>query len=197
MPQLQYNRRTNPAVPGMPFDMNDAANDIRSYPAAVAVPFGVAVELTAAGVRPAQTATTGAPPAQMIGVSVFDPAREQAYPASAQTGTSTPGYAAGEMVPVMVKGAIWVQFDNGGTWPATFGTVNVRHSSTGANPQGVFTQTAVSAVAGNEIDTCAAWVSGFTPMPNASPQPFVGNFTDGWGNTYGIAPLSVNFPGHV
>ncbi len=157
----------------------------------------MAVELTSTGVRPAQTATTGAPPASLIGVSVFDPAREQAYAPNATTGTSTTGYAAGEMVPVMVKGAIWVQFDGGGTWPATFGTPNVRHSSTGANPQGVFTMTAPQVTAGNEIDNCPAWISGFTPMPNASPQAFVGSFTDGWGNTNIIAPVSVNFPGHV
>lgn len=197
MPQLAYNYRSNPAVPGMPFDFNDTANEIRSYPAAVAVPFGVAVELTTAGVRPAQTATTGAPPAQMIGISVFDPAREQAFPPNATTGTSTTGYAAGEMVPVMVKGNIWGAFDGGGTWPTTFGTPNVRHSSTGANPQGVFTMTAPSATVGNEIDTCAAWVSAFTPLPQATPQPWVGTFTDGWGNTSTVAPLTVNFPGHV
>lgn len=195
--QLAYNYRSLPAVPGMPFDMNDTANEVRSYPAAVAVPFGVAVELTSSGVQPAQTSTTGAPPAAMIGISVFDPAREQSFPPDPHTGVSSTGYAAGEMVPVMVKGNIWVQTDGGGTWPATFGTVNVWHSSDGTHPQGVFTKTAPSSTAGAEIDTAAAWVSGFTPMPQASAQSFVGTFTDGFGNTVKIAPLTVNFPGHV
>ncbi len=197
--QTTYNYRSNPAVAGMPFDTGDSANEIRSYPAAVAVPFGVAVELTSTGVQPAQTATTGAPPAKMIGISVYDPAREQSYPPGS-TGVSTTGYAVGEMVPVLVRGSIWVQGDGGGTWPATFGAVNVWHSSDGTHNQGVFTMTAPATTAGAEIDTAAAWVSGFTPFPTAQPGSdgaWTGTFTDGWGNTNKLFPLSVNFPGHV
>lgn len=194
--QLAYNYRSMPAQPGMPYDFNATASVVRSYPASAVILPGTAVELMSGAVRPAQTATTGAPPAKMIGVAMFDPAKEQSFPPDPHTGTSFPGYQVGEMVPVMVKGDIWVQIDGGGTWPVDFGAVNVWHSSDGSHNQGVFTESAPSATAGAEIDTCAAWVSGFTPSPQVS-QAWTGSFTDGFGNTVKIAPLSLNFPGHV
>lgn len=198
MPQTTYNLRSVPAVPGMLFDANDLGNDIMSFPAKFTVPFGVAVELNSDGtVQPAQTATTGAPPAKLIGISVFDLAREQQYPPSALTPTTTPGYAAGEMVPVMTRGRIYVAQDGGGTW-TNFGsgTLNVWHSSTGANPQGVFTFTAAQTTAGAEIDNVPAWCVPFKPA-SASPNAFVGTFTDGFGQSVTVGVVSVNFPGHV
>lgn len=196
--QLNYNVRSIPAVPGMLFDANDAGNDIGSYIAKVAIPYGVAVELNADGtIQPAQTATTGAPPAKVCGISVFEVAREQNFPPGAVAVSFTPGYLAGEPVPVLHRGRIFVAQDGGGSW-TNFGsgTLNVWHSSTGANPQGVFTFTATQSTAGAEIDNAPAWMVPLKPT-SLSPNAFTGTFTDGFGQSVTIGVVNVNFPGHV
>lgn len=196
MPQLTYNLRSVPAVPGMPFDGDMLGNKVQSFPAKYAVGFGIAVELNSDGtIQPAQTATTGAPPATLIGVTMYDPAREQSYPPNALTPSSTPGYAAGEMVPVMTRGTMYVAQDGGGSW-SNLGVLNLWHSSDGTHNQGVFTFTAAATTSGAEIDHAPAWMVALKPF-TTSPIADVGSFTDGFGQTVTIGVVSINFPGHV
>lgn len=191
MPQLNYNLRSIPGVPGGRY--NPTFSDlIESYPAAAVVPFGVAVQLgTDNTVRPLNTSTTGAPPAKMVGCSLFDPAREQSYPYSASANNGA--YQVGEMVPVLHRGSIYVLQDAGGTW-TQLGTLNVWHSSDASHNQGVFTFTATQSTAGAEIDNVPSWCVALKPN-SANAQPFVGTFTDDFGNTWNVGLVSLNFPG--
>lgn len=72
-----------------------------------------------------------------------------------QQGSSAKGWPQGSMVPLMRRGRVWAANDGGGT-AARLGPINVWHSSTGVNPQGVFTftpaATAAAMAAGAEID---------------------------------------------
>jgi hypothetical protein len=105
-----------------------------------------------------------------------------------QAGSSSTGWAIGKVVPFLRRGRIWVASDGNGTW-TRYGVINIRHSSTGANPQGVFTMTAAQTTAGNEIDiapNCVLWnpdLIGGTTGPS---------FTDPFGNTYNTAIVEIN-----
>jgi hypothetical protein len=200
MPQTSYNLEPVFGVPGMPF--SPASSDVvESRPAYAAIPFGVAVELVVVAgieyVQPLQDSTTGGSFAPaLFGVSVWDPAREQALPAlSPTTGISTyTGYLANEMVPVMRSGLIWVLTDSAtqqASWAAgwpSLGQVKVWHSSTGANFQGVFTMLAVSATAGAEIDLCPTTIIGRESQRQQT-------YTNGFGATFSIAVVGINLPG--
>ena len=104
-----------------------------------------------------------------------------------QTGSATPGYRAGLVIPIMRNGYIWGVSDGGGTATQT-GPINVRHSSTGANPQGVFTFTAPQITAGNEIDVCPT-ANAFNPTLQGGTGGLV--VTDPFGNTNTITPVEI------
>lgn len=102
--------------------------------------------------------------------------------------SSVPGWRAGSVVPFLRKGRIWVETDGGGT-TIRYGAVNLRHSSTGANPQGVFTFTAAQTTAGNEIDV-APGVTVWNPdLIGGTTGP---TFTDSFGNTFKTLPVEIN-----
>jgi hypothetical protein len=192
--QTAMNLRPAVALPGTPFDINYMANDVLTFIASAIIPYGVAVELNSNGtIQPAQTTTTGAPPAKLVGVSVYDALREQNYPPGAITPAYSTGYQVGEAVPVMTRGRIYVAYDGGGTW-TNQGTLNVWHSSTGANPQGVFTFSATSITAGAEIDNAPAWCTALKPI-SISPQAFTGSFPDGFGQSITVGLVSLNWNG--
>lgn len=104
-----------------------------------------------------------------------------------QAGSSTKGYRAGQIIQIMRNGYIWALGDGGGTATQT-GPINVRHSSTGANPQGVFTFTAASTTAGNEIDIAPS-CSVFNPTLQGGTGGLV--VTDPFGNTNTIYPVEI------
>jgi hypothetical protein len=201
MPQLYYNLEPVIGVPGMPFSPA-TSNVVESRPALVPIPFGVALELVVSGgieyVQPLQDAgTTSSFLPALYGVSIFDPAREQALPTlGVNPGgiTTYTGYLAGEMVPVMRSGTIYVLTDSAteqaswaNAWPS-LGAVNVWHSSTGANFQGVFTQLAASATSGAEIDACPTSIIGRDPGRQQT-------YTNGFGAVFSIAVVEINLPG--
>ena len=194
MPQLSYSQDAVPAQAGMFIDSDSFSRDVVSLTAGVNIPFGVMCTVNASGLLvPVQDATTGGAfvPA-LAGISVFDPLGvEMQYgtfqvPATS-TGSSSVGYLKGMSVPVLRRGRVWVLGDATGTATRT-GAINVHHSSTGANPQGVFTFSAVSATAGNEIDIapyCNVWnpsLIGGTAGPS---------FTDPFGNVYKVYPVEI------
>ncbi len=201
MPQTTYNLEPAIAVPGMRF--SPAASDIvEARPALVPCPFGVAVEIIVSGgieyIQPLQdTGTTSSFLPLLYGVVIYDPAREQALPV---LGVNPGGiqtyaqYAAGEMVPVLRQGCIYALTDSAteqsswaNPWPS-LGAVNVWHSSTGANFQGVFTQLAASATAGAEIDACPTSIIG----RDIGRQQ---TYTNGFGAVFSIAVVELNQPG--
>ena len=185
--QLSYTRDLVPGLPGMPFgEWNELS--IVSYPAGAVIQPGIAVEVSAGLLYPLKDATTGGAFApKLVGVSLRDPMMENSYPPAAGTAVvAFAGYQIGQPVPVVRRGRVFVQTDNVGAWPE-MGTVNVWHSSTGANAQGVFTLTAVSAVAGAEIDALVAGVVGIRPE-------FAGSFTNGFGLATLTAIVELNLP---
>ena len=201
MPQTSYTLEPVIGVPGMPFSPA-TSNVVESRPALVAIPFGVAVELVVSGgieyVQPLSDAgTTSSFLPALYGVSIFDPAREQALPVlgvnpgGIQTAT---GYAANEMVPVMRSGTIYVLTDSAtqqaswaNPWPS-LGAVNVWHSSDASHFQGVFTMLAASATTGAEIDACPTSIIG----RDIGRQQ---TYTNGFGAVFSVAVVELNLPG--
>lgn len=181
--QQSYKMFSALANPGQVVDL--AFNEFESFPAAVTVPPGVAVELASDGlsVQPCQQTTTTFVP---LGISVQNTARES-QGAVGVTGYGVEGlsYQAGEMVRVLMRGRIFASWSGTTQTAFAYGTsgqpLHVWHSSTGANPQGVFTDAATSSVAGAEV---AAAGSQFRVR---QAQPGSGN----------IVELDVNLPGAV
>lgn len=185
--QTTFNVSPPSGMPGMPFD--NGFVDGRSFPALVAIPFGVLCELVLSNgnyfAQPLQdTGTAGSFTPVLAGVSRYNAQRENALPNF--SGSAGGGaYKAGEMVPFARRGRIWVQFDGTGTWPE-YATPHVWHSSTGANPQGVFTMHATQTTVGAEIDNAPAGVLGI------EAALAIASYTDGFGNTLSAAVVSLN-----
>lgn len=124
----------------------EVKGDVRSYRASEDLAAGIFLELnTDNTVRAAQGTTTGLP---LAGVSILQTARSSTAPLSANV-----TYKSGDMVPVLMKGSIWVAFD-GGT-PVVGEAVNVKHSSTIATYRGFASKTATDSTAGTEITAVA------------------------------------------
>lgn len=99
-------------------------------------------------------------------------------------GSTASGWLKGMAVPFMRRGRIWVAWDGGGTVTRS-GPINLRHSSTGANPQGIFTFTAAQITVGNEIDiapNCVVWNPGLAS----------GSYTDPFGNSFKTVPVGIS-----
>jgi hypothetical protein len=192
-------------VPGKIYDLSTIQNgDLVSFVAATAIPFGVVCELNASGqLQPVQDINANWPPSgaltgtSLAGISVWGPENVMMqYLGTAPpvpptgAGTSTPGYAQGARVPVLRRGRVWAAYDGQGT-PTRIGSVNVWHSSTGANPQGVITFTATSGTAGSEVSTAPSSFESFNPD---GTQIVSGN--DQFGNAVSAIVVSVNLPGY-
>lgn len=99
-------------------------------------------------------------------------------------GSSAVGWKAGQSVPFLRRGRIWGASDNGGT-AVRLGAVNVWHSSTGANPQGVFTYSATSFTVGGEIDVAP----GITTW---NPDLIAQSYVDPFGNAQTVTAVEIN-----
>jgi hypothetical protein len=204
MPQTQYNLTPNPAQPGQPLSNDRSAWGVRSVRAGQVIAPGTLCESYAASdgtllARPVQdtgsTATSYAP--SLVGIALLDVfAGEQTYTTYATppstTGSSFGGYPVGFSVPFMYRGGIWGSWDgNTGTALTKNGSINVWHSSTGANPQGVFTTKAPQTTTGAEIDLVGPYIQVFDPFGKS------GSYTDSFGNTNSVVALNINLPGHI
>lgn len=147
-PQTVYTLNNKAGLPGQLYD-NDESCFVDSKPCgATALAAGVVVELVGGVLRIAQG--TGDPDSAAIwGVVLYTAAMEP----NPTTGAGQ--YTPGMDVPVLRRGRIWAQCASGATFNQGF-AVNVAHSSTGANPQGVFTSSAASGTAGSEVSTTKA-----------------------------------------
>ena len=100
-------------------------------------------------------------------------------------GSTSVGWRAGTMVPFMRRGRIWAAGDASGT-ALQYGSIDVHHSSTGTNPQGVFTFLAPQLTVGNEIDIAPGCIV-FNPGLS-----YNGQYTDNFGNVFSIYPVEIN-----
>lgn len=202
MPQTQYNLTPNPAQPGQLLSNDRSMLRVRTVPAGVVIPFGVLCETFAASngqllARPVQdSGTAGSFLPALVGISMMDVfAAEMGYipyavPPST-TGMSVTGYPVGFSVPFVVVGGVWGAWDgNTGVALPANGGIQVWHSSTGANPQGVFTTKPAQTTAGAEIDGPFAYVQVWDPFIKS------GAYTDSFGNVIDIVALNINLPGH-
>jgi hypothetical protein len=188
MPQLAVTAAAVPGVPGMPFmTWNDIR--VRHYVAGATIQPGTLCEIVSGKAYPCKdsgTTTTFLP--ALLGVAMFDPAMENSYVTTGGTTEATfPGYAAKAMVPFAFYGEVWVQCDVTTSWP-DMGVVNIKHSSTGANDQGVFTTTAAQTTAGNEIDALESNIRGVR-------SELAGTFVDGFNQSVITAVVMLNLPG--
>src|SRR5579872_1356491 len=162
MPQTSMPLGPIPATPGMLIDLieNCYIETGLVSPNALngVIQPGQIVEMDSAGnAIPLSDATTGGafapkiwgvvPYASMGGMMSW---ALPAVPPSTASSTFA-GYPKGTRIPILRRGRLYVLWDgnvSNGALP-NLGLVNVRHSSTGANPQGVITTLAVSNTAGN------------------------------------------------
>ena len=100
-------------------------------------------------------------------------------------GSTAVGWRAGMAAPFMRQGRIWVAGDASGT-PLQLGAINVHHSSTGANAQGVFTFLPLTLTAGNEIDVAPG-----CNVYNVGKQ-YSGQYTDPFGNVFSMYVVEIN-----
>lgn len=132
MPQTEYKLDMTPVFVGQVVDRRRMSG---AFECSEDIPFGRVVELHTDGKwRLPQGTTLGK------------------YRAIAQYNSSYPpgGYKAGDQVAFLREGAVWAEYDGGGS-PDPTAAINVRHSSTVETHRGKVTASATSATAGSEI----------------------------------------------
>ena len=173
------------AQPGQLADLSYA--EIRGFPAFEVIQPGRLLEIASDGLscQQVQDASSSAPAAKALGVSVLITAREAsgAFGLTAY-GVGGPQYNIGDTVPVLMRGAIYAEW-SGTTQPAFqngvngSGALHVFSSSTVATNRGKFTDTAAAATAGSEVQYAGQGIRVRQALP-------------GTGN---IILLDVNLPG--
>jgi hypothetical protein len=189
--QLTYSQTPDIAVPGMIADEN-LDSKVVSYPAGENIPFGRLCEVDTSGALHLVFGT-GATIAnnKLVGVSVFDVAREQQL--STTTGSAGSGfYNSGDMVPVLRKGRIFGAWDGSGS-QGIFLTPNVNHPSS-SDPngiRGVFSGGTTTTTAGSEITACPAEILEVKDVSASTPA-----YGGASANSYTfVCLLEVNLPG--
>lgn len=158
---------------------DSAYADVRSYVAAVDIPFGRMVEVNASGqvVLPLST-TLG----RLAGIAAR-PHSKDPYGVGADVANSNAhGWKAGDIVPVICKGQVWAEFDGTAATAVALTPLNVRHPSgsvatTVAVTRGKLTNAAADVDAGEEITATAGVRVLQVPTANV-----------------GLARVEVNFP---
>lgn len=146
MPQANYPVGNPAAVPGMLKD-NDGII-VETWAAAVAIPFGLGVEMDATGTKVQLPLGAGTTSPLFRGISLWDDMDEPG------------GYQIGDAVRVLRRGRIAVTVDGATTVAATDTglAAGLDHSSTLAADRGKFSKTALNGVAGTEIsDVNVKW----------------------------------------
>lgn len=177
--QLTVTLAPGEANPGMLAD--NGFNDVVSFQAGEIIQPGRAVEIIAANavdsvptIRMVQD--TGNAALAIVGVSVLDTARENPGSADLSTYVGGAAYAIGDMVRVLKKGRIYME------WKGTtqvLGKMNVYHSSTLAVDRGKLTDAGAASTSGAEISVGPQWISVEKVMAG----------------TGSVALVSVNAPG--
>lgn len=140
MPQTSFTTFPVEALQGQLADCADKT--IKSYRCTEDLAAGVFVErFTDGTIRAAQGTGSGLP---IAGVTVLKTAGASTAPLSTNV-----SHRAGDIVPVITKGSVWVAFTGGAPNPGD--TLNIHHSSTVATNRGKATATAANSVAGTEI----------------------------------------------
>lgn len=132
------------------------AQDLTSFPASEVIPAGRMCEVTAGKARLAQSTTQDVVAGVGVGgVSVYN--------AMAIAG----GYQIGDMVPLLRKGRIWVDFV--GTGATELEDAKYKHSSTVATDRGKFTDAASDATATTEVSSIVGKFRDRPAGPGGSP----------------------------
>jgi|ERR1700722_303797 len=182
--QTTYNLSPAEASPGQIGDLEDYS--IESFVASAVVNPGRAVQLSADGKSCNQVSQTSSstttPPNKVLGVAVLKTARAPADAGFSYTGTPQQ-YQIGEMVPVMKRGKVFVEWSSTTAQPVgTNVGLNIYSSSTastGTN-NGKFTANTASDTGGSEI----------LPVPGGMRLKPPARTTSG-----NIALLEINLPG--
>ena len=204
MPQTSYSLAPGAGTAGMLYGNSRMNNQIVTAIAGAVIPPGVFCELVSVNGNylafPLKdTGTTSSFTPALVGVAVLDSVMaEQSYVTYAVpnsgNGSTFAGYPVGMPVSFLQSGLIWVAWDgNTGTaLPLPAGTMNVGHSSTGANSQGVVTTLSASATAGAEIDALPSGSAVFY-----DPRQVSATYTDPWGVSRSAVVMSVNLLGKI
>lgn len=147
--QTVYQMFPDFAQPGQLFDL--AYNEIVSFPAAEVIQPGRVVCLNSDGLSCQQAQGTSTTLAKVLGISVLNTAREGTG-AVGITGYGIGGaaYQIGEMVPVLMRGRIYAEWDPTGT-QSGWGAYTINESSTTATKRGTFTNAAAGTTTGSEV----------------------------------------------
>ncbi len=188
--QTSYSLYPPVAEPGLLAD--NEVNHIESFQAAEAIQCGRLLEVAADGISCQQVQNTEASAtvpyvpsfgAQALGFSVLLTSREGLGSNNVVGSAQGAAFAAGDMVPVLRKGAMFAEWK--GTTQTAYSSgsassskLNVYHSSTVATDRGKLTDAAPATTVGSEISPCPAGIQ----LRNTLP---------GSGN---VALVNVNFP---
>lgn len=170
------------ATPGQLGDLEN--NVIETYVASEVIQPGVMCQLAADGVSARQcqgtrTDTTTVPP-QLLGISVFQDARQ---PADNSGGVNGAVFNIGDLVPILRRGKIYAAVSCVGSTAMpqlTHTGVNINQSSTIATVRGTLTTDAAALTAGSEI--------GPAPLGLVSRPPALAVAN-------GLALIEINMPG--
>lgn len=156
--QTSYQMFPDFAQPGQLADL--AYNEIVSFVAAEVIQPGRVVILASDGLSCKQAQGTSTTLANVLGISVLKTAREGAGAVGiAPYGLGGAAYAIGEMVPVLMRGRIYAEWDPTGT-QSGFGAYTVNESSTTATKRGTLTSAGASSSSGVEVATSITGIRG-------------------------------------
>jgi hypothetical protein len=125
------------------------------------------------------TGDSGIPSATIVGVAVFDAARQNNGSAS-NSAVNNGGafYNPGDIVQILEFGSIFMAW-SGTTQTGYLNAPHVAHSSTNAALRGYLTDAVISSTAGSEVSVCPSWIRIMSPRPG----------------TGSIALVEINTPG--
>lgn len=178
--QTTYNLEPSEASPGQIADLEDYS--IASYPAAEVISPGRLLQMASDNVSVKQVQNTSSdtttPCTKVVGVSVLKTARA---PSESSLSSDPQLYQIGDMVPVMKRGKIFVEWKSSAGAPVgTNSGLNVYHSSTTSTDRGKFTADAAASTSGSEV----------SPVPNNLVLRAPARTTSG-----NIQLLEINLPG--
>lgn len=176
--QIVFNIFPVESQPGALYDNRPTV--IQSFCAAEQIFPGRCVEL-ASDNQSIQMVQATSTTLNVIGISLLESAKEGFGSQDLSTAPSGVAYQPGDMVPVLVVGAVFAEW-LGTTQPVWPTAANVYHSSTLAVNRGKFTDTATSTTTGAEVAAAPKYIAALMPARS------------GTGNIIGI---NINWPGAI
>ncbi len=155
--QTAYQMFPDVAQPGQLADL--AYNEIVSFPASEVIQPGRVVCLNADGLTCQQAQGTSSTLAKVLGISVLRTREGAGAVGITAYGIGGVAYAVGDMVPVLMRGRIYAEWDPTGT-QSGWGAYTINESSTTATKRGTLTNAAASTTTGSEVATSITGIRG-------------------------------------